>query len=181
MNIAAGMDNADQQNVGSQGNMGSQQPGAGVTGSGEELALTLEKVVSQLDIISRTLHVLEQRVSMNEESVNNCLGYFQENKAQRESKTYEPVQQSMYAQQQSLAEARLVDQTLRQQQQMRYDLEELRQLTAGVQDGVRSVADDSNFRVTMGQNNDMQDTFQQREEVGVTQDVENDINDFTRD
>jgi len=35
-------------------------------GSGEELAQTLEKVVSQLDIISRTLHVLEQRVSMNE-------------------------------------------------------------------------------------------------------------------
>ena len=48
-------------------------PGGGVTGSGEELALTLEKVVSQLDIISRTLHVLEQRVSMNEESVANCL------------------------------------------------------------------------------------------------------------
>ena len=30
-----------------------------VGGSGEELAQTLEKVVSQLDIISRTLHVLE--------------------------------------------------------------------------------------------------------------------------
>ena len=55
-------------------------PGGGVTGSGEELALTLEKVVSQLDIISRTLHVLEQRVSMNEESVQNCLSYFHENK-----------------------------------------------------------------------------------------------------
>lgn len=33
--------------------------GNGVAGSGEELALTLEKVVSQLDIISRTLQVLE--------------------------------------------------------------------------------------------------------------------------
>ena len=75
---------------------GNQGPGAGVTGSGEELALTLEKVVSQLDIISRTLHVLEQRVSMNEESVTNCLNYFHENKQQRESRTYEPVQQSMY-------------------------------------------------------------------------------------
>ena len=64
--------NADQQFAG----MNNQQPGGGVTGSGEELALTLEKVVSQLDIISRTLHVLEQRVSMNEESVQNCLNYF---------------------------------------------------------------------------------------------------------
>jgi len=51
-----------------------------VTGSGEELALTLEKVVSQLDIISRTLHVLEQRVSMNENSVQVCLQYFRENR-----------------------------------------------------------------------------------------------------
>ena len=31
----------------------------GVGGSGEELAQTLEKIVSQLDIISRTVHVLE--------------------------------------------------------------------------------------------------------------------------
>lgn len=42
--------------------------------------MTLEKVVSQLDIISRTLHVLEQRVSMNENSVNVCLQYFIEQK-----------------------------------------------------------------------------------------------------
>ena len=54
-------------------------------GSGEELAETLEKVVSQLDIISRTLHVLEQRVSMNEESVSNVMGYFNELKDQRAS------------------------------------------------------------------------------------------------
>ena len=40
-----------------------------VTGNSEELAHTLEKIVSQLDIISRTLHVIEQRVSMNEEQV----------------------------------------------------------------------------------------------------------------
>lgn len=55
----------------------------GVGGSGEELAQTLEKVVSQLDIISRTLHVLEQRVSMNEESVNSVMGYFLELKEQK--------------------------------------------------------------------------------------------------
>lgn len=56
-----------------------------VGGTGEELAQTLEKVVSQLDIISRTLHVLEQRVSMNEESVNNVMSYFNELKEQREN------------------------------------------------------------------------------------------------
>ena len=49
-----------------------------VGGSGEELAQTLEKVVSQLDIISRTLHVLENRVSMNEASVNTVMDYFKE-------------------------------------------------------------------------------------------------------
>lgn len=38
----------------------------GISGSGEELAQTLEKVVSQLEIITRTLNVLEQRVSQNE-------------------------------------------------------------------------------------------------------------------
>ena len=105
-NIVAGLSeaNADQQYGQGQTNMGG-TPGAGVTGSGEELALTLEKVVSQLDIISRTLHVLEQRVSMNEESVQNCLSYFQDAKRQRESATYEPVQSSMQAaQMQSMAE-----------------------------------------------------------------------------
>ena len=50
----------------------------GIHGSGEELAQTLEKVVTQLDIVSRTLHVLEQRVSMNEQSVSNVMAYFQE-------------------------------------------------------------------------------------------------------
>mmetsp|Transcript_18185 Transcript_18185/g.31120 ORF Transcript_18185/g.31120 Transcript_18185/m.31120 type:complete len:173 (+) Transcript_18185:925-1443(+) len=57
----------------------------GVGGSGEELAQTLEKVVSQLDIISRTLHVLEQRVSMNEESVGNVMAYFQDLRDQRQN------------------------------------------------------------------------------------------------
>jgi hypothetical protein len=73
------------------------QPGAinhagGVSGSGEELALTLEKVVSQLDIISRTLHVLEQRVSMNENSVNVCLQYFRD---QRERNQHMPARAMM--------------------------------------------------------------------------------------
>ena len=49
-----------------------------VGGSGEELAQTLEKVVSQLDIISRTLHVLENRVTMSEASVNTVMDYFKE-------------------------------------------------------------------------------------------------------
>jgi len=49
-----------------------------VTGNSEELAQTLEKMVSQLDIITRTAHVLEQRISMNEESVSNVLEYFKE-------------------------------------------------------------------------------------------------------
>jgi len=48
-----------------------------VTG-GEELARTLEKVVSQLDIISRTLQVLEQRVSSNETSVGEVVQFYRE-------------------------------------------------------------------------------------------------------
>jgi hypothetical protein len=50
----------------------------GVGGSGEELAQTLEKVVSQLDIISRTLNLLEHRVTMNETSVNTVMEYFKD-------------------------------------------------------------------------------------------------------
>lgn len=53
-------------------------------GTGEELAQTLEKVVTQLDIISRTLSVLEQRVSMNEESVSNVVSYFNEVRNQKQ-------------------------------------------------------------------------------------------------
>jgi hypothetical protein len=55
-----------------------------VGGTGEELAQTLEKVVTQLDIISRTLSVLEQRVSMNEESVSNVVSYFNEVRNQKQ-------------------------------------------------------------------------------------------------
>ena len=95
-------------------------PGGGVTGSGEELALTLEKVVSQLDIISRTLHVLEQRVSMNEESVSNCLAAFKEAREARQSGAF---------QQQQELETRMMTAQLQNQQQMRYDLDQLRDLT----------------------------------------------------
>ena len=53
-----------------------------ITGNSEELAQTLEKMVTQLDIITRTAHLLEQRVSMNEENVANVLEYFKEIKGQ---------------------------------------------------------------------------------------------------
>ena len=85
----------------------------GVTGTGEELATTLEKVVSQLDIISRTLHVLEQRVSMNEESVSSVMDYFKEVKEQRNNKS-EVLQ---------FNHASLVSRQLDSQQQMRFNIE----------------------------------------------------------
>lgn len=56
---------------------------SGAQGSGEELAMTLEKVVSQLEIITRTLNVLEQRVSQNEESVSGAVEYFRQIKEER--------------------------------------------------------------------------------------------------
>lgn len=108
------------------------QPAAGVTGSGEELALTLEKVVSQLDIISRTLHVLEQRVSMNEESVSSCLQYFKEAREARQTAAASPLMQ-----QTSDYEARLMGAQLQSQQQMRYDLEQLKDMTDGVSAGIQ--------------------------------------------
>jgi hypothetical protein len=61
-------------------------PEEGVTGNGEELASAMDKIVSQLDIISRTLHVLEQRVCMNEESVTQVMEYFHEVKDQQRAK-----------------------------------------------------------------------------------------------
>lgn len=64
-------------------------PEEGVTGNGEELASTMEKIVSQLDIISRTLHVLEQRVSMNEDSVTQVMDYFREVKDQKQAKRHD--------------------------------------------------------------------------------------------
>lgn len=44
----------------------------------------MEKIVSQLSIISGTLQVLEQRVSASEQSVNTVLRSFEEEKMQRE-------------------------------------------------------------------------------------------------
>lgn len=49
-----------------------------ISGSGEELKNALEKIVSQLGIITQTLHVLEQRVTMNEESVTGVIDYFRD-------------------------------------------------------------------------------------------------------
>ena len=66
----------------------------GVGGSGEELSQTLEKVVSQLDIISRTLQVLEQRVTMNEETVSNVMGYFNELSLQKQNHQMANIPQS---------------------------------------------------------------------------------------
>ena len=59
-----------------------------MTGSGEELALTLEKIVTQLDIVSRTLQMLEQRATLNEEAVQTCLSYFKEMKDTRNNERY---------------------------------------------------------------------------------------------
>lgn len=56
----------------------------GVAGSGEELAVTLEKIVSQLSIISGTLQVLDQRVAQNEGAVNTVMKCFEDAKIQKE-------------------------------------------------------------------------------------------------
>lgn len=51
----------------------------------EELAQTLEKIVSQLDIITKSLHVLEQRVSLNEESVGTIMSFFKDYQEKQEN------------------------------------------------------------------------------------------------
>lgn len=56
---------------------------AGISGSGEELAQTLDKVVSQLEIITKTLAVLEQRVSQNEEQVSSAVDYYRQIREER--------------------------------------------------------------------------------------------------
>ena len=63
----------------------------------------------------------------------------------------------------------MLTQQLEQQQQMRHDLEELRELTGAVQIGVnRAVAEDGGFAMTMGRDTGVgsngYDTFQQRED-----------------
>jgi len=52
--------------------------GAGSIGQNEELAQNLEKIVSQLGLISNSLLLLEQRISVNEEQVGQVLEYFRE-------------------------------------------------------------------------------------------------------
>ncbi len=89
-------------------------PEDGVTGNGEELAQTLEKVVSQLDVISRTLHVLEQRVSINEESVSGVMEYFREVKEAKASAKNDILQYN---------HQNLLTAQLGQQQEMRYNIE----------------------------------------------------------
>ena len=57
-----------------------QQHGAGgnPVGQNEELAKNLDKIVSQLEIISNSLLLLEQRISTNEEQVAQVFEYFKE-------------------------------------------------------------------------------------------------------
>ena len=45
----------------------------GNCGSGEELAQQLEKIVSQIEIIQKTLVVLDQRISTNEATVSQAV------------------------------------------------------------------------------------------------------------
>jgi len=47
-------------------------------GQNEELAQNLQKIVSQLEIISSSLLLLDQRISTNEEQVAQVLDYFKE-------------------------------------------------------------------------------------------------------
>lgn len=59
----------------------------GVSGTGEELKNTLVKIVSQLEIISKTLHVLEQRVTMNEDCVINVVNFFKQDEEAKKKNT----------------------------------------------------------------------------------------------
>ena len=51
-------------------------------GQNEELAKNLDKIVTQLEIISNSLLLLEQRISTNEEQVAQVFEYFREVKEQ---------------------------------------------------------------------------------------------------
>lgn len=55
----------------------------GVQGSGEELAHTLEKIVTQIEIIQKTLQVLDQRISHNEEQVTSAVEHFNNYREQK--------------------------------------------------------------------------------------------------
>ncbi len=55
-----------------------EQNAGGSLGQNEELAQNLQKIVSQLEIISNSLLLLDQRISTNEEQVAQVLDYFKE-------------------------------------------------------------------------------------------------------
>ena len=130
---------------------------------------------------------------MNEESVQNCLNYFHEAKSQQQSKTYEPVQHSMQITQQRTNEQMMLSRQLQEQQQMRHDLEQLRELAGSISTGVNNaVAEEQNFQMTMGQQPNSNGsigsnglaTFQQRESMQQNDErlpEENEIADFTRE
>jgi centriolar protein POC1 len=117
-----------------------QQNAGGIAGSGEELALTLEKVVSQLDIISRTLHVLEQRVSMNENSVSVCMQYFRDHRdrgyqmhfAQRGSARSSAVHEQLHQHQENLESERV-------------QLQQLKVMTETVHNGLKNLSMSDNM------------------------------------
>jgi hypothetical protein len=54
--------------------------GGAAVSQNEELAKNLDKIVSQLEIISNSLLLLEQRISTNEEQVAQVFEYFKEMK-----------------------------------------------------------------------------------------------------
>lgn len=58
------------------------QQHGGSLGQNEELAQNLQKIVSQLEIISNSLLLLDQRISTNEEQVAQVLDYFRDVKEQ---------------------------------------------------------------------------------------------------
>ena len=79
----------------------------GISGSGEELNATLEKIVSQLGMISSTLHVLEQRVTMNEDSTTQVLEYFRDARRRQKESSKQVVYYNPEAIGRSLREERM--------------------------------------------------------------------------
>lgn len=70
------------------------------------------KVVSQLEIITKTLHILEQRVSMNEESVSSVMEYFKEVKHSAKNGSNLVMQFNHEAYQREKAAQQLAEETL---------------------------------------------------------------------
>ena len=55
----------------------------GLQGTGEDLAQTLEKIVTQIEVIQKTLQVLDQRISQNEAQVSQAVGQFHQYREQK--------------------------------------------------------------------------------------------------